>query len=327
MLQASGPVARRKKRSFNMQNQLSKTPDHFYEEKFRAPGIYSITCVPTGKTYVGSAVNISLRWRRHFAHLSAGNHHCEHLQRAWKKYGSEAFSFSVMELAPLESLRSREQFHIDAVPEDRRFNSSPTAGSLLGFKMSPDGRERRRAAHLGFRHSEETKARARIARAGICPRPAGWKHSLEAKQKVSAALSGKPLSPERREKSAAQLRKINTIPKTEKQRIAIAERKRRLSDSQVAVVRQMYLAGDSMPTIAAALQFGDRKTIGRAIRGVGIYGTIGEPIVSLVARPLSEAHKQKVGAFHKGRPKSAETLERMRVAQSARRAREAAGCA
>lgn len=316
MRQTSGPAAHRKTGAFNMQNKFI-IPDLFYDPSLRVPGIYSITCQPTGKVYVGSAVNVSLRWRGHFRHLETGSHHCTYLQRAWNKYGASVFAFALIEACQSESLRVREQFHIDAVSIDRRFNSSPTAGSLLGFKMRPESLETMRVAHTGFRHSEETKARARIARAGIATRPAGWKMSEEGKRKLRLPRS--PLSPEHRAASVAILDRFRHRIRGEKEREALAKGHRFLSDEQVAAARVMYLDGKSMSAISQELKVAGRKAIERAIRGIGSYGTIGEPVTQVVSRPCSDEQKLKLSAATKGRPKSAETREKMRKAQILRR--------
>jgi group I intron endonuclease len=57
-------------------------------------GVYQILCVPTGKAYVGSAVNLAKRWQEHRWMLRRGQHHSQYLQRAWDKYGETAFAFS-----------------------------------------------------------------------------------------------------------------------------------------------------------------------------------------------------------------------------------------
>lgn len=61
-------------------------------------GIYAIRCIPTGKIYVGSSVNMHQRWYHHKWRLQKGIHHCPYLQRAWDKYGESCFEFTIIEL-------------------------------------------------------------------------------------------------------------------------------------------------------------------------------------------------------------------------------------
>lgn len=97
----------------------------------RASGIYKITCLPTGKIYVGSSVDIRARWSQHYSDLCKGHHHSTHLQLAWDKYGAEAFELSVLELAEPSQLIMVEQHWIDSTRcAERRYgyNISKVAG-------------------------------------------------------------------------------------------------------------------------------------------------------------------------------------------------------
>lgn len=90
-------------------------------------GIYSITS-PSGKRYVGSAVNIRRRWHTHRAHLKKGKHHCRALQRAYDKYAGDLV-YSVLVLCPKEDLIKEEQFQMDIAGVGTLYNSAPKAGA------------------------------------------------------------------------------------------------------------------------------------------------------------------------------------------------------
>lgn len=112
-----------------------------------ASGIYRITCVPTDKFYIGSTANLRKRCREHFSKLRSGKHCNQRLQNAWEKYGSNAFTFEVIELVLSSFLIEREQHWIDSLHP--HFNLAPVAGSLLGMEHTPEHREKIKVALLG----------------------------------------------------------------------------------------------------------------------------------------------------------------------------------
>jgi group I intron endonuclease len=98
----------------------------------RTSGIYQIRCMPTGKIYIGSAVDLRERWEHHRQSLRRGDHRNLHLQNAWDKYGEASFEFSVLELVDVPALLSAEQKWIDGtgcVDRDIGFNIYDIAGS------------------------------------------------------------------------------------------------------------------------------------------------------------------------------------------------------
>lgn len=60
------------------------------------PGIYTVTNTVSGTVYVGQARNIRKRWEVHRSTLGSGKHRNGYLQRAWNKYGADAFHFEVI---------------------------------------------------------------------------------------------------------------------------------------------------------------------------------------------------------------------------------------
>lgn len=75
-------------------------------------GIYKITNLTNGKSYIGQSNNIRLRWNKHrsvaFQPTSKGYDYP--LYRAIRKYGLENFEFSILEECSKELLNTRELF-------------------------------------------------------------------------------------------------------------------------------------------------------------------------------------------------------------------------
>jgi group I intron endonuclease len=167
-------------------------------------GIYQIRHLASGRSYVGSAVNLRKRWALHRWSLANGRHRNQLLQRAWVKYGANAFAFEIVELvSERTSLIEREQFWFDA--KSPSYNICPVAGSSLGRIHTEETRAKISAGHLGKTLSPEH--RAKLAAAGI-----GRVHaapSAEARARMGAANKGKrrrlgaKLSPETRARISA----------------------------------------------------------------------------------------------------------------------------
>ena len=158
-------------------------------------GVYVIEHTASGKKYIGSAAkSFDQRWGNHRRTLRKGTHKNTHLQRAWNKYGEDAFVFRIVKrTAPEEAIES-EQAYIDlhqACDPKHGYNIAPIAGSNLGVK-----------------HTDETKAKLSAAMMGN-KRKLGHKASAETRAKKSAAQIGKkrgPHSPETIAKMTGQKR-------------------------------------------------------------------------------------------------------------------------
>lgn len=118
-----------------------------------SPGVYCIRNLLSGKVYVGSATKAFLqRFKGHRTCLRVGRHSNSYLQRAWDKYGSEAFVFETLEACAPEMCVVREQWWMDylrATDGQHGYNLSPTAGNTLGVKHTAAARENMSKAHRG----------------------------------------------------------------------------------------------------------------------------------------------------------------------------------
>lgn len=88
-------------------------------------GIYEIVHVTSGRTYIGSSENVDRRLKAHRAMLCRGSHDNIHLQRAWTKYGANAFALRLRERCRLSRLRTREAAVIRQIPVHLLYNLSP----------------------------------------------------------------------------------------------------------------------------------------------------------------------------------------------------------
>ena len=87
-----------------MAEQMLKLPDK--------PGIYRILNRLKGDFYIGSAINLRTRRNRHFSELKKGVHYNTHLQRAFNKYGQDAFNFEVLLICEPFELERYEKGYI-----------------------------------------------------------------------------------------------------------------------------------------------------------------------------------------------------------------------
>lgn len=90
-----------------------------FDNKFREKsGIYQIKNKVNHKIYVGSSINMYLRFLDHRAELRHNTHSNPHLQNAFNKYGEDNFEFSVLQLCDTDILRDLEQWYIDILKPD-----------------------------------------------------------------------------------------------------------------------------------------------------------------------------------------------------------------
>ena len=78
-------------------------------------GIYKIINIKNNKFYIGSTNNLKRRKKDHFSLLKKNKNHCKILQRAYNKYGEEAFTFEVLAYCPKEYLFKLEQWFVDTL--------------------------------------------------------------------------------------------------------------------------------------------------------------------------------------------------------------------
>jgi hypothetical protein len=77
-------------------------------------GIYKITFIPTGESYIGRAVSVDKRWIEHIKScFGLGTIASSSLHLKMAKEGIWNFSFQLLEAVPKENLNSREKYWID----------------------------------------------------------------------------------------------------------------------------------------------------------------------------------------------------------------------
>lgn len=88
-------------------------------------GIYCIENLINHKKYIGLSRNIYRRWMEHRAELNRHEHNNQYLQSSWDKYGSDKFSFYIVELCDENILSEKECYYIamyDTTSHERGYN-------------------------------------------------------------------------------------------------------------------------------------------------------------------------------------------------------------
>lgn len=197
-------------------------------------GIYKITNKQNGKFYIGSSVNIEMRWYAHKSYLRRSVHSNPHLQNAWNKYGEDSFIFSILVETEEDSLLDKEQELIDETKccdKNVGYNKALIAGSpMKGRKHSPEAIEKIRKASAGRVNSPETRRKISLSNKGR-------KMSAESRKKMSEAKKGKPCPWMRRPRKPETLKKISEFQKT---RTGHKNSNSRLTPEQVENMRKDF---------------------------------------------------------------------------------------
>lgn len=108
--------------------------------------IYKIENKVNGKIYIGSTKDKEERWKKHKWGLNNNCHYNQHLQRAYNKYGSDSFEFSVVEkVDEISNLIPREQHYMDNL--DPEYNIASKADRS---ELSEETKEKMSRNHADF---------------------------------------------------------------------------------------------------------------------------------------------------------------------------------
>ena len=191
-------------------------------------GVYQIKNIITGDYYIGSSSILRKRLNNHRSALSRNCHENTRLQRAWNKYGEQAFEFTIILLCGIKHKLYFEQGFLDlfkptynmsvcatAVMQGRHHNTeakrkigaarkgelNPMFGRRLngelnhrfGKHCSEETKRKIGEANTGRHPSEETRRKLSEATTGERNPNFGKRHTKETCAKMSAALNGKHL--------------------------------------------------------------------------------------------------------------------------------------
>ena len=236
-------------------------------------GVYHIVNTKTGKRYIGSSVDIECRLKAHQKALANGSHYNNYLQRAWDKWGENAFLWLVYQCCEDGSKAlelEQEQLNLfETIGRwDELYNVSKDAISpTRGQKLSDEHRRKLSEAHKGKKQSDEHRRKLSEAAKKRPPRleesneksrqaMLGRKASEESRAKMSQAQKGKsqgPLSEAHKRKISEANKGKSKPPRTEEHKSKLGrkgkklseETKRKMSEAQRA--RRAYNREQSLP--------------------------------------------------------------------------------
>lgn len=154
-------------------------------------GVYKITHIGSGKSYIGISKNIHRRWVQHKSWVNTKNRRSA-IYAAMQKYGIDAFSWQVIEQCDADSLEDRER-HWIVVFDTFNNGYNLTAGGEYNKEFSAETRKRMSEAQTGKKQDKEMVEK-RIKR-GEDHYRYGKTVSDETKEKIRKSLTGRKQDP------------------------------------------------------------------------------------------------------------------------------------
>lgn len=142
-------------------------------------GIYKITNLTTGQSYVGQTIDIE---RRFAEYRCPKRSHNPKLNADFEKYGIENFEFSILEVCEKASLDEREQFYIKKL--DPYYNQ-------IGKPRSAGTRRKLSAAGKRWWNALDAESQSRIINNNLTGPRKGHSVNKETREKLRRANLGK----------------------------------------------------------------------------------------------------------------------------------------
>lgn len=162
-------------------------------------GVYKITntLCPEGKYYIGYSCNVKERWTIHKYRLKVGKHGNVRMQRAYNKYGSECFTYEILqeceteeeakniELSYLEDLTIRDKLY------NLHYNS--WGGNIISFHPDREGIIEKIKTKIRDNYSKLSKEekQQKWGQPGVKNGMYGRTHTDEVKQRLSKLGKGR----------------------------------------------------------------------------------------------------------------------------------------
>jgi len=185
-----------------------------------------------GKSYIGiTSTSLQRRLALHRSHAKREKRGA--LQRAIRKYGSDSFTVDI--LATSDNWNELCELEKAAIVQFNTFGPN-------GYNLTAGGE-----GALGIKMNDAQKLKISLAkkgcRSGIAPRPAGWRHSDEARKKIADGARGRVFSDERKARiGASKIGNIYGLGKLcsseKKEKIAASQRGRVFSEETRAKMRK-----------------------------------------------------------------------------------------
>ena len=221
-------------------------------------GIYEIRNIINNVIYIGSSINVEKRMCMHRSLLNRGKHHSIKLQRAWNKYNSESFLFTLLKEVEEKKLKNEEQDILDKVLTNRKlyYNISvdataPSRGQKITdiVKAKTSATIRLKFKDIDFKNKHKDavssdEVRAKMS-AGATKRWSNIDNKVEQSERTTAWFS----NPENRTKNSEKTKAFFSNPENRKAQ-SLRSLDKKISDEDAMYLHHNYKTMGTQQSIA-----------------------------------------------------------------------------